>query len=146
MGISGFLQLYGAVQGTDVSWRANLEGPFPLGGNFHLFGRYHRLSSEFNSDDEVELGLDWYVSPDFTLGFFSETSTRDTEPPPPGLIGIPTESPGRWNSMFVRWALDPWSQVDLLIGSQRGGFQCSGGTCAQLPPFRGVRFTYYRNL
>ena len=149
--VSGLLLSYGALQGTDESYRAALDGPFPLGGSFHLYGRYRLLKSapvgdSRMDDDEVELGFDWHVNPDFTVGLFRETSTRDIEPPPPGLIGIPTESPGEWNSAFVRWAPDPLTQVELTIGSQRGGFQCSGGVCAQLPPFKGVRFTYYRLL
>jgi hypothetical protein len=144
--IKGLLLYYGGINGTDESFRATVDGPFPFGGTFHLSGRYRLLASEFESDDELQIGFDWHVSPDFTLGCVRETSTRPTEPPPPGFPGIPTESPGRWNSAFIRWLPDPWTQVDLMIGSQRGGFQCSGGTCAQLPPFKGVRFTYYRAL
>jgi hypothetical protein len=142
--ISGNLIYYGALSGEDENFRVTIDGPCPLGGNMHIYGRYRNLSNEFGDDDETELGLDWSISPEFTLGFFRETSSRDTEPPPPGLIGIPTESPGHWNSMFVKYLPDPWSELELLIGSQRGGFQCSGGVCAQLPPFKGVRFTYYR--
>lgn len=149
--VSGLLLSYGALQGTDESYRASLDGPFPLGGSFHLYGRYRLLKSApvgetRMDDDEVELGLDWHVNPDFTVGLFRETSTRDIEPPPPGLYGIPTESPGEWNSAFVRWTPDPLTEIELIIGSQRGGFQCSGGVCAQLPPFKGIRFMYNRLL
>ncbi len=144
--ISGMLLYFGAVSGTDESVRGTIDGPFPMGGSFHFSARFRTLESKFSSDDEVELGFDWHVSPEFTVGLIRETSTRPTEPPPPGIMGIPTESPGEWNSAFLRWAPDPMSQFELVLGSQRGGFQCAGGTCAQVPPFKGVRFTYYRNL
>jgi len=144
--IKGFQLNYGGIEGTDTSYRATIDGPFPFGGTFHFFGRYRLLKNSAGDDDEVELGLDWNISPDFTLGFFRETSTRPMEPPVPGLIDIPDESPGQWNLMFVRWAPDPWTQVELKLGSQRGGFTCAGGTCAQVPPFKGVLFTYYRNF
>jgi len=144
--VDGFQQFYGALYGTDTSYRGTLDGPFPGGGTFHLSARYRTLRTEFEDDDEVELGLDWYVTPEFTVGLFRETSTRASEPPPPGLFGIPTESPGEWNSAFVKWAADPWNEFELRLGSERGGFHCSGGTCAQLPPFKGIRFTYYHYM
>lgn len=144
--IDGFLQFYGAVDGTDSSIRGTLDGPSPIGGSFHLHGRYRHLSSDFDSDDEVEMGLDWHVNSQFTVGILREISTRNVEPPPPGLTGISSESPGQWNSAFLRWNPDPYNQFDLTVGSRRGGFQCSGGTCAQLPPFRGISFKWYRSL
>jgi hypothetical protein len=144
--IDGFLQFYGAVNGTDSSVRGTLDGPFPFGGSFHLAGRYRHLSNDFDSDDEVEMGLDWHANPDFTVGILREISTRNVEPPPPGLTGISSESPGQWDSAFLRWNPDMWNQFDLTVGSQRGGFHCSGGTCAQLPPFKGISFVWYRSL
>ncbi len=144
--MEGFMLFYGAIEGTDESLRATLDGPFFGNGTFHLFGRVRSLSNEFENDDELELGFDWHVNNEVTVGLFRETSTREIEPPPPGLFDISPESPGQWNSAYIRWAPDPWSQFELAIGSQRGGFQCSGGTCAQLPPFKGSRFTYYRNF
>jgi hypothetical protein len=142
--IRGRLLYYGSVKGTDQSVRATVDGPFFLDGTFHFQMRYRNLRSEFENDDEWEMGLDWSVSPELTVGIFRETSTRPIEPPPPGMFGIPTESPGEWNSAFVRYLPDSWNEFELFIGSQRGGFQCSGGVCAQLPPFKGVRFTYFR--
>jgi hypothetical protein len=142
--IRGRLLYYGSVKATDQSIRATVDGPFFLDGTFHFQLRYRNLNSEFENDDEWEMGLDWAVSPELTVGIFRETSTRPVEPPPPGLIGIPTDSPGEWNSAFARYSPDPWNEFELFIGSQRGGFQCSGGVCAQLPPFKGLRFTYYR--
>lgn len=142
--ISGFQQFYGGVNGRDENYRISIDGPCPLGGSFHWQGRYRLLSNAFEDDEELELGIDWKVNEDFVIGFFRETSTRQVEPPPPGMIGIPIESPGHWNMGFVRWTPDQSNEYELMIGSQRGGFQCSGGTCAQLPPFKGVKFTYYR--
>ena len=142
--ISGYLLYYGSIDGKDENYRFTLDGPCPLMGTLHLQGRYRLLENSYQNDDETQLGLDWNVTPEFTLGFFRETSTRPIEPPPPGLIGIPTASPGHWNSGYLNWAPDPWTEIQLTIGSQRGGFRCAGGTCAQLPPFKGVRLTYYR--
>jgi len=144
--VDGFLQFYGALNGSDTSFRGSVDGPFPLGGTFHFTARYRTLRAEVEDDDEVELGFDWHVSPEFTVGLFRETSTREFEPPPPGLYDISTDSPGQWNSAFVKWSPDSWNEFELRIGSERGGFQCSGGTCAQLPPFKGIRLTYYRFL
>lgn len=142
--IEGILRYYGAVPGTQQDIRGTVEGPIPGWGSFHLFGRYTNLKNDFGGDDELELGLDWNVTPEFTVGIFREISTRKEEPPPPGISGIPLESPGEWNSAFVSWEPNPWTEIELKIGSHRGGFQCSGGVCAQYPPFKGVQFTYYR--
>ena len=142
--IDGRLLYYGGLDGQDENFRVTVDGPCPLGGSMHFSGRYRNLSNEFENDDELGLGFDWSINPDFTIGFFRETSTREIEPPPPGFYDIPADSPGQWNSMFIRYTPDPWSEFELLVGSQRGGFHCSGGVCAQLPPFKGVRFTFYR--
>ncbi len=144
--IAGFLLFYGAIDGTDTSYRATLDGPFMFGGTCHIYARYRKLANEFESDDEVELGFDWHVSPEFTIGVFRETSTCEMEPPPPGFYDLDPESPGHWNSAFIRWTPDSLSEYELLIGSRRGGFQCSGGTCTQVPPFKGIMFMYYRNF
>lgn len=140
----GVLQYYGGIPGIQQDIRGTVDGPIPGGGTFHLSGRYTSLKNDFGTDDELELGLDWHVTPEFTVGIFRETSTREDEPPPPGIFGIPLESPGQWNSAFVSWTPDPWTEIELKIGSHRGGFQCSGGVCAQYPPFKGIQFTYYR--
>lgn len=142
--IQGFQQYYGALDGTEEAYRATIDGPFFLGGSFHVYSRYRTLSNDFGDDEELEIGFDWHVNPVITVGLFRETSTRPDEPPPPGLFGIPTESPGQWNSAFVTYTPDPRNQFELRIGSQRGGFQCSGGVCAQYPPFKGWHFTYFR--
>lgn len=142
--ITGTLLYYGAVDGREENWRFTVDGPCALGGSFHFQTRYRTLENEFGDDEELEWGIDWAVSDEFTIGFFRETSTRLTEPPPPWMPGLSSESPGEWNSAFLRWLPDPWSEVEVTIGSQRGGYQCSGGTCAQLPPFDGVKVTYYR--
>jgi len=144
--IDGFMLFYGAIDGRDTSWRGTLDGPFPLGGTFHLYTRLRHLTNEFESDDEMEIGLDIHATPEFTFGFFRETSTRESEPTPPGLFDISSESPGHWNAGFIRYTPDPWTDIELTLGAQRGGFQCSGGTCAQLPPFKGFRITYYRSF
>ncbi|MFH1675581.1 MAG: DUF6029 family protein [bacterium] len=144
--IMGLLPFYGAVYGVDHNFRMNLDGPSPIGESFHLYGRYRLLANRYNYDDESQIGLDFHISPEFTMSFFREISTRLTEPPPPGMFFISSKSPKKWNSMSVRWAPDSWSQFEFFIGSQRGGFQCSGGVCAQLPPFKGTRFTYYRSF
>ncbi len=142
--VTGLMYYYGALEGTDMNYRLSVDGPCPLGGSMHLFARFRELSNDFEDDDEIELGLDWGVSSDFTIGFFRETSTREMEPPPPGMMVIPGESPGQWNSALIRYTPDPWTEMELLLGSRRGGYQCSGGVCAQVPPFKGVRFSYYR--
>jgi hypothetical protein len=142
--INGFQQYYGGVDGTERAIRAALDGPNPLGGNFHLYGRYRTLSNLTNNDDELQLGLDFHINSVLTVGMFRETSTREDEPPISGFAGIPTASPGEWKSFFVTYAPDPWNSFELKFGSERGGFKCSGGVCAQYPPFKGVMFTYYR--
>lgn len=144
--IGGRLIYYTGVPGVDENYRFSVDGPFCLGGSFHFSSRYRILENSFGDDEEVELGLDWAISPEFTIGLFRETSTRPSEPPPPGMMGIPTDSPGQWNMGFVSYNPDPWTELELVIGSRRGGYQCSGGVCANLPPFKGVLFTYYRYL
>ena len=144
--VRGFLVYYGALPGKDTLFRYTLDGPCPLGGTFHLQSRYRLLKSPAASDHELQLGLDWNVSDTFTVGFFRETSSRPFEPPPPGIIGISTKSPGIWFSGYIKWMPDARNELDILVGSQRGGFQCSGGVCAQVPPFNGVKVTYYRTI
>jgi hypothetical protein len=144
--IGGQLLYYGGVPGNEENYKLSVDGPFFLGGSFHAQTRIRQLSNDIESDDELELGFDWTVSPEFTIGLFRETSTNPIEPPPPGLFGIPIDSPGQWNHMFVNYTPDPWSEWNLLIGSRRGGYQCSGGVCANLPPFKGIQLTYSRLL
>ncbi len=40
--------------------------------------------------------------------------------------------------------IDKDTSMELLWGSKRGGYECSGGTCAQLPPFKGIQIIVKR--
>ena len=142
--INGFQQYYGALDGSERAIRWAIDGPCPLGGNIHFYGRYRVLSNEVENDNELQLGLDWNVNSVITVGLFRETTTRENEPPPPGFLGISGESPGEWKTAFITYTPDPYNQFEFKLGSERGGFHCSGGVCAQYPPFKGVMFTYYR--
>lgn len=48
----------------------------------------------------------------------------------------------RWDKLTLKYT-DPNSvyDVQLVYGSQRDGFQCTGGICQQLPEFKGVELT-----
>lgn len=116
-----------------------------MGGDaLHLHLRYTNIDGELGDEEEKELGIDYSFADGLTLSLFYETSTKEFEPAPLGLDQISGESPGEWLALKAFYDIDRDTSMELLWGSQRGGYECSGGTCAQLPPFKGLQIILRR--
>ena len=107
--------------------------------SMHLHMRYTNIDGELGDEEESEMGFDYSFSEGLTLSLFYETSTKEFEPAPLGLDQMPGESPGEWLALKALYDIDEDTSMELLWGSKRGGYECSGGTCAQLPPFKGIQ-------
>ena len=143
--IKGTLQTYNYMTGQYRDWVLGLD--HSLGeDSIHLHLRFTEIDGSVGDEEENELGFDYNVGEDLTLGIFSEQSTKEFEPPPPFGDQFPTESPGRWFAFSLSYDIDPSTTLDLLWGSKRGGYECSGGVCVQNPPFRGIQVILRRYL
>lgn len=57
-------------------------------------------------------------------------------------VDQPPEIQSRWKLFEVKYAPDHNQEFNLMLGSRREGFVCSGGICRLEPAFSGVRLDY----
>jgi hypothetical protein len=110
----------------------------------HLHLRFTEIAGDVGDEVEKELGIDYNIGEDLTLSIFYETSTKEFEPAPVTGDQVTGESPGEWFAFSVMYDINPNSTLDLIWGSKRGGYECSGGVCVQKPPFRGIQVVLRR--
>ncbi len=114
--------------------------------SMHVHLRFTTIDTETDDEEEKEIGVDYNLGEDLTLTLFYETSTKPYEPPPIGSNQFPTESPGEWFAFKAFYDVDDDTSLEFTWGSKRGGYECSGGTCVQIPPFKGIQLIVRRQI
>jgi hypothetical protein len=86
------------------------------------------LGGEMSFADQ-RIHLSYTFAPYGTITLSGETRDRDVE-----------YEPGReWRSVQIDWDVTQDHRLTVILGSEKGGFVCSGGVCRYDPPFDGVK-------
>jgi len=129
-----------------ISGAANWEEQIPsMEGTYYItpvhsvgVGYEHRMVTYVTGTDtlgeELEftdqrLHLSYTLAPYGTVTLTGELRDKDVE-----------HEPGReWRSIHVDWDVTQDHRLTMMLGSEKGGFVCSGGVCRYEPPFDGVK-------